>query len=626
MLETPAHLWPHVPLGELLIKSNDWIDLVPTEMYREVTVRLWGKGVALRRHAQGSEIKSDSRLRVRSGQFILSRIDARNGAIGLVPSELDGAVVSSDFPVFDIRRDRLQLEFLGWMSRTSGFVELCRAASEGTTNRVRLKEARFLQMPIPLPPLDEQKRIVATIDEVATKIGEAGRLRDKAAHDTDHLLDAAMRSTFEGLRGCLEVTLEQVCDEIIDCLHSNPVFAEDGVPTVRSPDVGWGRLLLEHARRTGEDEYQRRTRRGEPCIDDIVLVREGGGTGKAGIVEDGQRFSLGQRVMMLRPKRAIVRPRFLLFQWLSPLIFRHQITERMKGSASPHLNINSLRKFKFICPSLAEQDRVVGHLQEIRSTCDRLSRLHAETTRDVDAMLPAVLNAAFTGVLVAAAADPSTPRVAVTPDGAARPPRVRKHSSTIYFKRAAIAAYIIDRLHTRPTFGRVQLEKCLYLAEAYVGVDLEGEFKRAAAGPLDAEYLYKLESAAQKNGWFVKRTIAGDKTRHTYHPGAKSAQLLAAAEKYLGAGKARMDHLLGWMEKFDTERAEIVATLFAAWSDLLRAGVSVTDDAIITEVRENWHESKKRFEPARLRIALGWMREHALVPPGTGPTPLKDEQ
>jgi len=85
--------WPMVPIGQVMSKSDDWIPIQPDSTYSEVTVRLWGKGVTLRRECLGAEIKSDRRLRVQRGQFILSRIDARNGAFGLIPDELDGAVV-----------------------------------------------------------------------------------------------------------------------------------------------------------------------------------------------------------------------------------------------------------------------------------------------------------------------------------------------------------------------------------------------------------------------------------------------------------------------------------------------------------------------------------------------------
>ena len=76
---------PKVPLGEILTKSEEWIDIKPDEQYHQVTVKLWGKGVVLRDEVSGAEIAANRRLIVKQNQFILSRIDARNGAFGLVP-------------------------------------------------------------------------------------------------------------------------------------------------------------------------------------------------------------------------------------------------------------------------------------------------------------------------------------------------------------------------------------------------------------------------------------------------------------------------------------------------------------------------------------------------------------
>jgi type I restriction enzyme S subunit len=124
-----SNSWPQIPLGDVLTKSEDWIDINPTDTYREITVRLWGKGVTLRREVAGSEIASSKRLAAKAGQFILSRIDARNGAFGLVPDSLDGAVVSNDFPLFTPNTSKLLPVFLEWMSKTQSFADICKAAS-----------------------------------------------------------------------------------------------------------------------------------------------------------------------------------------------------------------------------------------------------------------------------------------------------------------------------------------------------------------------------------------------------------------------------------------------------------------------------------------------------------------
>lgn len=161
--------WPKVALGELLRRFDEAAVLDPVADYHEVTIKLWGKGVISRGKVRGSDVVSVRRV-VRANQLILSKIDARNGAIGLVPPELDGAIVSNDFPSFEVRDpERCDAAFMGWLVRSAPFVELCKAASEGTTNRVRIKEDRFLDQQIELPPLPEQQAIVARLDALAEK-------------------------------------------------------------------------------------------------------------------------------------------------------------------------------------------------------------------------------------------------------------------------------------------------------------------------------------------------------------------------------------------------------------------------------------------------------------------------
>lgn len=185
--------WPLVRLGEVLSKKAEWIDLDPNTDYRQVTVRMWGGGVVLRQVLKGSDIAASSQLRVRAGQFIMSKIDARHGAFGIVPAILEGAVVSQDFPVFETHRDRLIPEFLNWISKTEWFVELCRLSSEGSTNRVRLKEEKFLQHEIPLPPIPDQFRIVKQFDSTNAAI-ETHR---KTADFVDKELAAILRTAFQ---------------------------------------------------------------------------------------------------------------------------------------------------------------------------------------------------------------------------------------------------------------------------------------------------------------------------------------------------------------------------------------------------------------------------------------------
>jgi type I restriction enzyme S subunit len=203
--------WQKVRLGCMLEKSEEWTNIEPDKRYKQVTIRLWGKGVNLRNERLGAEISADKQLVVRSHQFILSRIDARNGAFGIVPEFLDGAVVSNDFPVFKISLTILVPSFLEWMSRTRSFVEVCRTASEGTTNRVRLSIEKFLNAEITLPSTEEQRRIVARIEELAARIEEARELRRRAMNEAFALMNKYADCLFNSSSRDTK-SIESICD------------------------------------------------------------------------------------------------------------------------------------------------------------------------------------------------------------------------------------------------------------------------------------------------------------------------------------------------------------------------------------------------------------------------------
>ncbi len=243
--------WPKVALAELLRRSDETAVLDPAAEYHEVTIKLWGKGVVSRGRVLGSDVVSVRRV-VRANHLILSKIDARNGAIGLVPPELDGAIVSNDFPSFEFRDpSECNAEFMGWLVRSAPFVELCKAASEGSTNRVRIKEERFLNQQIALPPLAEQKALVSRLDALAEKSRQIETHLDAVERHAEHLLALRFRDAIADapLRPMAEVAPMVRREQSIDLNGSYPELGirSFGKGTFHKPplsggDVGTKRL------------------------------------------------------------------------------------------------------------------------------------------------------------------------------------------------------------------------------------------------------------------------------------------------------------------------------------------------------------------------------------------------
>ena len=95
------------------------------------------------------------------GDIVFSKIDARNGAIGVLQETIAKAVVTSEFPVFVPEPDRLDGEFVKLVLRTGSFLAALHAKASGTSGRKRIAPDAFSGLRVPLPPLSEQRALVA---------------------------------------------------------------------------------------------------------------------------------------------------------------------------------------------------------------------------------------------------------------------------------------------------------------------------------------------------------------------------------------------------------------------------------------------------------------------------------
>lgn len=390
---------PRVPLSDVLARSIEWTALDPEQVYQELTVRLRGRGVVLRRTVPGSAIGASRRLRVRAGQFIVSKIDARHGASGLVPPELDGAMVSHDFPAFDIDESRLLPAYLEWWSRSPEFAALCGRASEGTTNRVRLKEPKLLAAEIPLPPLAEQRRVVAQIEQLAVRIAQASDLRRSCQADVELFLAAILRVAYEEaqeLAGGSE-PLGALCRQITDGAHHTPRYVAEGVPFLSVKDISSGEIRFDQAKRITPEQHAELTRRARPEPGDVLLTKIGT-TGIAKAIDVDREFSLFVSLALLKLDRGRLDPRFAEHMLNSPQA-RECSRAGTRGVGNQNLVLKTIRQLPVPAPPLADQRRLADGIDEVRRKMAALTSYQEESGRELDELLPCILERAFRGEL-----------------------------------------------------------------------------------------------------------------------------------------------------------------------------------------------------------------------------------
>ena len=146
-----------IRLGDILKQNTTVTKVDCPDKETFVTLSSKGRGAKKREIKDGKTPVAFSGYRIHAGQFIYSRIDARNAAFDIVPECLEGAVVSKDFPVFDFDTNAIEPVYLLHSVLQNSFIEQIQSSSFGATNRQRIKEETMMNYSIVLPPLSKQR-------------------------------------------------------------------------------------------------------------------------------------------------------------------------------------------------------------------------------------------------------------------------------------------------------------------------------------------------------------------------------------------------------------------------------------------------------------------------------------
>ena len=175
-------------IGEFLKRNKTAVTIQDGVKYKRVTIKVRNGGVVPRDEVMGENIGTKKQFLVSKGQFILSKIDARNGAMGIIPTELDGAVVTQDFLPYDIDTTKVNPQYFVLVCTTKQFIAFCQSCSSGTTNRQRVDEAQFLNIKVPVPSLEEQNKLVEEYNKQLAVASDAELLAIKKHRNINSLL------------------------------------------------------------------------------------------------------------------------------------------------------------------------------------------------------------------------------------------------------------------------------------------------------------------------------------------------------------------------------------------------------------------------------------------------------
>lgn len=375
--------WLKVPLSEVLRLASVPVRVDPEASYPNIGLYSYARGPFTKPPITGAETSATTLFRVRAGQFIYSRLFAFEGAYALVPPEMDGACVSNEYPVFDIDEAQILPGYLGWYFKQPTVWQTITVGSKGMGNRrQRVHPDQVLRYAIPLPPPEDQHRIVARLDRAAALI----QARRAAVAE----IEANISALIEHLHFRLSDDQPRQFGEFVELWEDKVEIEREG----RYPQIGLrgfaGGIFFKDAV-LGKDTSYRNFHR---LTSDLLVVSQPkgweGAVAVCGTEHVGWFASPEYRTF--RCKEDVLRPTYLRHLIKTPWV-QSELAKltRGQGARRERLRPEMLLGMSIQMPNVAAQAnalRVIEMTEELRS-------ISAASTADIDALLPALLNETF---------------------------------------------------------------------------------------------------------------------------------------------------------------------------------------------------------------------------------------
>lgn len=379
--------WPLVPIGDVAVPVHRPIPLEPGRNYRTLGVKWWGEGAYERPTIDGSQTAARTLNEVHANDLIINKIWVRHGSVAVVSPDVAGCCGSGEFPTFEFDEDRILPRWMHWYSKTRNLWLKCDALSQGTSGKNRIRPESFLTVTIPLPPLEEQQRIVARIDRLAGKIEKALELGRQCDAVSDSLLMAQFHRIADG---AVRRRLGEVASLVRRPANVDPASEYPQV-SVRSFGKGtFHNPPLQGSAITWQKPHL--VKCGDVLVSNIKAWE--GAIAVAGPEDDG-RFG-SHRYLTFVPVDGVATAHFLCFYLLSPDGLYH-VGEASPGSADRNRTLSSKKMLEIEVPVpefTAQQqfDQLLLRMDATRTT-------RAEATRAREALIPSILDRAFRGEL-----------------------------------------------------------------------------------------------------------------------------------------------------------------------------------------------------------------------------------
>ena len=482
--------------------------------------------------------------------------------------------------------------------------------SRGTAQR-NLDVPAFRNIQIVFPKsIQEQQRIVSILDEAFAAIAKAKANAEQNLQNAKELFESYLQGVFEKKGDGWE---KQKLSDI--------AFVKSGGTPSRSKKEYWEGNIAWYSSGELNDIY---TKNPERFINELAIENSNAKLFPKGSLLIGMydtaalKMSIIDRDATFNQAIAGVKPNSkidLLFIFCAINAQKPELLNLRRGTRQKNLSLEKIKDIQIPLPPIKEQQAIVHQLDALRAETQKLEAIYQQKLLHLEELKKSVLQKAFAGELTSSAT------LNVSSNKTIPLQKVEGISSTdLQAGITAIALQKHSEQNKQDAFGHVKAEKIVHLAEYILGVDLERNPVKDAAGPNDFPHAKKVESRAAKAGFYtVAKKAADQEAGYIFTQGRSMNSLIQKTQNCLGERNELLSQLLKLLVPMKTQQAEIVATVYAAWNNLILHGNQFTDNDIVTEARENWRVEKLQISREKFFNAIEWMRKYEfLIPIGNG--------
>ena len=337
----------------------------------------------------------------RPGDVLFSK-DGTVGKVSQVNIDKDFVVLSS---LAIIRPDAkiIDTTFLKYLMKAPFFLDAAVGMKTGVAiRRIILKNLRAIA--IPIPPLPEQQRIVAILDEAFDSIATAKASAEQNLKNARELFDSYLQSVFtQRGEGWVEKRLGELCNKIQDGAHNSPPiqFAESGSDRfmyITSKNIRNNYVDLTNVSYVNVDFHNSIYPRCKPEVGDVLLTKDGANTGNVTINTIDEPFSLLSSVCLIKPNTNKLLASFLKYYIQSPCGLM-SIVGKMTGTAIKRIVLKDIKNAIVPVPDIEAQRSIVARLDELSFETQRLEAIYKQKIAALDELKQSLLQKAFAGEL-----------------------------------------------------------------------------------------------------------------------------------------------------------------------------------------------------------------------------------